>query len=392
MNRGIHAALAAAALATGLGATAAIAADLNATQLIASGLNNPRGLAFAPNGKLFVAEVGNGGPAAPGNPCVKAAPQFVFDACYGASGRISEVFVDGSGSRPLVTGLPSIGIVAGPSIGQGEAGPNDISFQGMTAYVTIGSGGDPEGRELFASKTKLLGHMIRVLPNGRWDVVIDVAGIEARLNPVGAPDSNPYGVLALPGRQLVADAGANAVWAIDANRRVPTAPFAVPPAPPGPPPQGATKRESVTTSVAEGPDGAIYVGQLTSAPFWRGTASVAKYSADGSTLLGTIGGFTAIVDVTFDAGGAMYVLQVGAGYALPPPPPVFPPAGPPPVGPGQGALLRRCPGAATNEVLLTGLSFPGGVTIGPDGAAWFTNNGTSATNGQVRRLALTPCP
>jgi glucose/arabinose dehydrogenase len=44
------------------------------SELVTSGLNNPRGLAFAPNGELYVAEAGNGGPNLPGNPCVFAAP------------------------------------------------------------------------------------------------------------------------------------------------------------------------------------------------------------------------------------------------------------------------------------------------------------------------------
>jgi DNA-binding beta-propeller fold protein YncE len=43
-------------------------------------------------------------------------------------------------------------------------------------------------------------------------------------------------------------------------------------------------------------------------------------------------------------------------------------------------------------VLLDGLTFPGGVAIGPDGAAYVTNFGTSTSLGEVLRLPVTPCP
>lgn len=42
-------------------------------------------------------------------------------------------------------------------------------------------------------------------------------------------------------------------------------------------------------------------------------------------------------------------------------------------------------------MLLDGLTFPSGVAIGADGAAYITNFGTSATGGEVLRLPLTPC-
>jgi hypothetical protein len=53
--------------------------------------------------------------------------------------------------------------------------------------------------------------------------------------------------------------------------------------------------------------------------------------------------------------------------------------------------VRQCHGGA-QEVLLSGLVFAAGVALGPDGAAYLTNNGTSATNGEVLRVAAPPCP
>ena len=106
-----------------------------------------------------------------------------------------------------------------------------------------------------------------------------------------------------------------------------------------------------------------------------------RISSDGGSVTTFASGFTAIVDIAFDAGGALYVLEVASGQVAP-----FPPPNP---GLGAGRLKRQCPGAGP-VVLLDGLTFPGGVAIGPDGAAYLTNFGTSAS-GEVLRLPLTPC-
>ena len=105
--------------------------------------------------------------------------------------------------------------------------------------------------------------------------------------------------------------------------------------------------------MAEGPDGAIYVGQLTGFPFFPGAASVFRISSDGGSVTPFASGFTAIVDITFDAGGALYVLEVARGQVGP-----FPPPPPPDPGLGIGRLKRQRPGASP-VVLLDGLTFPG---------------------------------
>lgn len=349
-----------------------LVADVGAGLTIASGLSNPRGIAFGPNGALYVAEGGRGGPGpcilSPVQPPPPAPPAF---RCFGLTGAVTKILPDG-GFRRIVTGLPSMALANGVS----EGGPAKLSFQGGVAYVTMGLGGDPVAvRAALDGQGDLFGTLLRVTPAGQYQVVADIAAHEATDNPAGqAVDSNPYGVVALSGRRIVADAGANAL--IEALADGSTRTLAVPPALAG-------GRQTVPTSVTKGPDGALYVGLLTGFPFFRGSASVLRIGSDGSGIRTYAAGFTAIVDVAFDAGGALYVLETASGQVPP-----FPPPSP---GLGAGRLKRQCPGGAPT-VILDGLTFPGGVAIGSDDAAYITNFGTSATAGEVLRLPLTPCP
>jgi hypothetical protein len=361
-------------------ASAASLADVGPAKTIASGLANPRGLNFAPNGDLYVAESGSGG----NGECTESPPMPTIDRCYGETGAIARIKPEGGFER-VITGLPSLVQVpppGGPPGGTAEGGPVDVSFVGTSFYVTMSWGGDPAKRAALGPKGHMFGSLLHATPAGQYRVLADVARHEVVENPAGGRiDSNPYGTAALPGRRLVADAGANALIEVLANGRTRT--FALPPYLPGVPP-GAPPREPVPTSVTEGPDGALYVGLLTSGPFWQGTAAVLRIESDGSAITPHVTGLTAVVDTAFDAGGALYILEVASGLAFPPPP------GPPNVGLGVGRLLRMCPGG-TPEVLLPGLTFSSGVAVGPDQAVYLTNFGTSPTQGEVLRLEVAPC-
>lgn len=340
-------------------------ADVGDARTVASGLSNPRGIGFAPNGALYVAEAGRGGQEW----CIPSPVPANGNRCYGETGAVTRILPEGGFERVL-TGLPSLALADGTV----EGGVVDVNFLGTAAYVTLGWGGDPAIRSTVGGKAALLGNLLHVTPAGKYQVVTDVSAHESNFNPAGGTvDSNPYGSVALPGRRIVADAGANALIEVLANGHTRT--LAVPAALPD-------GRQAVPTSVAEGPDGALYVGLLTGFPFWRGTASVLRVSSDGSSIETFVSGLTAVVDVAFDTGGALYVLEVASGQVAP-----FPPPNP---GLGNGRLLRKCPGAAPTE-LLNGLFFPGGIAIGPDGAAYLTNRGTSSTDGEVLQLPLEPC-
>jgi len=103
-------------------------------ETMAEGLNNPRGLQFAPDGRLHVAEAGIGGTLT----CFEGE---LGTSCLGSSGTLTRIDVKKHTQEVYASGLPSI---AAPD-GTGALGPADVSFVGGLAYVPIGGGGDAEG-------------------------------------------------------------------------------------------------------------------------------------------------------------------------------------------------------------------------------------------------------
>ena len=354
MRRLMFVALAVAAFAIPAAAQAAV------PEPVMTGLDNPRGLAFGPEGGLYVAEAGKGGPGV----CVPL-PDGPGTRCYGATGAITRLW-RGTKER-IATGLPSL---AAQPAGDTAAGPQHISFQGRGGlFVTIGCSCD-RGNATGALLDGLgFGYLMKVSASGHAKQLEDIAGYEASANPDGAQiDSNPFGLLALPGHRLITDAGGNSLLDVAANGSISTvATFPKIPVP--------FSRDAVPTGVVVGPDGAYYVSTLTGFPFTAGTASVYRV-VPGQAPTPYATGLTQVTDLAFGSDGSLYTLQHASAI----PGVGFPFAGP-------GAIMKVPPGGGAASTLVAGgLPRATGLVVGPEGALYVSVNGASAGNGAVWRI------
>ncbi|MFO7168352.1 MAG: ScyD/ScyE family protein [Chloroflexota bacterium] len=353
-------------------------------EVVAENLDNPRGLSFAPDGSLYVAEAGRGGPA---DGVCRIGPEG--PACYGATGAITRITFDSTGTisqtRVLVN-LPSLAAPDGPTAGGFATGPHDVSvLSNGDLYTVIGYGGLPVSRTVDLGPDGANFGQLVVRP-GNYALPIndaDIAEYEQQSNPDGQLiDSNPYAVLALRDWRTVVDAGGNSLLAVlpdDTVLTLATFPTQTATIPPG----VDISVDSVPTSVAIGPDGAYYVGELTGFPFPVGGARVYRV-VPGQPPEVYAEGFTNIIDLAFDSDGNLYVLELvdeGLLQAQ---------------GPGgnlTGELLRvdapsaPPPSPLTGTTVITdGLLAPTSVAISPNGGIYISNSGVFSGTGQVVRV------
>jgi hypothetical protein len=327
--------------------------------VLADGLNNPRGIDVGADGRVYVAEGGTG------------------DA---GTGRIS--VISGRTRSTVLGGLPS-------GIEENEvAGPTNVALQSSGNLVAVIGKGDQSVDSRFNT-------VIRVNGDRQLGDIQAYIGTDPAQPLHGDPndqegnplDSNPYGAAWLSGsRTLVADAGANALFLVGPNGDVQTVarfpielvstahvPFPVPPMLPA---------EAVPTSVAVGPDGYWYVGQLRGFPFTPGSSHIWRIapwardvqcdaSAPTDACQVWVDGLTSVTGLDFGADGTLYVVEISKFGVLG-------------IGPNNGALLEIPWGSKTATELVPGtLTAPGDVAVGRDGTVYVTNNSTSVGGGQV---------
>lgn len=335
---------------------------------VATGLDNPRGLAFAPDGTLYVAESGRGG----AGPC-QAGPEG-GPVCFGRSGAITRI-AHGD-QRRVVKQLPSL---AARSTGGEASGPSDVAVdkQGRI-YFTVGLGGNPDLRTQIRQLAGLA--KLYQLRRSGPSVVGDLGAYEKKVNPDGVrpPDTNPNSVVAVRDGRLVADAGGNSLVRVSPRGRLSTVavfPSRTVPAPavPGGPPAGTPiLMQSVPTSVVPGPDGAFYVGELTGFPFRPGQARVWRV-VPGHRPQVYATGFTNIIDLAWGADRRLYVLEIAKNGLL--------------SGDRTGALWRAGRNGRHELIASKGLTAPGGLALRGK-SAYLSNCSTCAGKGSVLRVAL----
>src|SRR6185503_2774812 len=211
--------------------------------------------------------------------------------------------------------------------------------------------GNPNLRDdYFGDHGMSFGRLARSNPSGKFTLRQDLSGYEADHNPDGVvPDSNPYGVLALPGRTIIADAGGNDLLEVSAKGAISVLAVFDPVARPTP---GPPFVQAVPTTVALGPDGDFYVGVLTGGPFTIGLAKIYRVPFFVGDPEVAYSGFTNIIDIAFGPDGSLYVVEIAH------PVPNF----------AGGKLIRIAPDGTRTE-LINGdpLFAPGGIVVGKDG-------------------------
>lgn len=197
----------------------------------------------------------------------------------------------------------------------------------VTPFVQLaitGGGPDPSAAKLYR------------IAGGTATAIADLGAFEATVNPDGKEvNPNPFSVVALPfGGALVADAGGNSLLYIDRHgtidwvatlpeQLVSTANIkALVHCPAGPPDicdlPPMIPAQPVATSIAIGPDGAMYMGELKGFPAPTGASRVwriapgARHARCGTSAACRVvaEGFTSIVDLAFDLRGRLIVTEL----------------------------------------------------------------------------------
>ena len=327
--------------------------------VVMSGLDSPRGLAWGPEGGLYVAEAGS---TSVMGPC---AAVYRGNNCYSGTGAITRLW-RGRQER-VASGLPSTYNASVLDI----VGPNHLSFVGRgNLAMTVGWGGPPAARAQLGELGTLFGALYSVTPSGQWRVVADVSAFEDANNPAGGPiDSNPYGVLAEGGTRYVTDAGGNSLLQVAMNGEVSlVAVFPSTPVPAGPFNPPFAQSEAVPTSITRGPDGALYVSTLSGAPFLPVAARIYRVVPGQSPQVYATG-FTQVTDHDWGPDGSLYVLQYASA----------------PFFGGNGSVVRVAPNGVRTTVA-EDLFHPTSVLLGPDGAIYVSNYGNVAGVGEVLRI------
>ncbi|MEP6743646.1 MAG: ScyD/ScyE family protein, partial [bacterium] len=260
-------------------------------------------------------------------------------------------------------------------------GASGISVRGRGTnagiYVIMGESPQATGNNAFGS-------LLRVSLDGTSNTIANVGSFDYQWTADHSglweefPDANPYGVLALPGHIYVADAGANTLNEVLADGSVRVLAYF----------PNEVIRDAVPTCVAEGPDGALYIGTLAlvdtfvlgpSAKVYRvepSQANLVDPTATPMTLWAS--GLWPINGCTFGPDGNFYASLLFTN------PNLLPDFNDP-----KGDVVKIPFANPATHTFLTGgaLSFGGGIAVGPNGDVFVADGTAFVPNGRVVRIA-----
>ncbi|MEU9313682.1 ScyD/ScyE family protein [Streptomyces sp. NPDC048256] len=315
--------------------------------VVASGLNSPRSLTWGPDGHLLVAEMG-------ATPTECRGTGFAT-RCYGLTGSVADV----SSGAPvrIAEGLPT-------AFNQEETiGPNGLAV-GPNGHVYTLQAGSPEQvpsslpADLSAVLSKQYGSVMDIT-GGRRKVIANPGTVNWQWTAAHPdlsntyPASNPYALTTKPGGGFyLVDAGANTLSSVDRHGRVKVLAF-VPKTPAG--------SDAVPTCVDVGPDGGVYIGEITGHGNSATAANVYRYSPKTGKLKVWQSGFSAISGCGFGANGDFYVTQFDTTGFLP-------------TGDPIGNVIQINHRNNSRTVLADEKLFaPTGFAAGPDGSIYVAN-------------------
>ncbi|MCX5248424.1 ScyD/ScyE family protein [Streptomyces sp. NBC_00201] len=294
-------------------------------RVIAKGLDHPRRLSYD-HGRLYVAEAGRGGKM-----CLGEGPEG--PTCIGLTAAVSKVFREGDAWKHHR-------LVDGPSSAGAPDGGFAVGLSGVSArhgsVWGVETRAPPEAGVPTAPPWNKLGKLLSI-DRGRARIAADISAVELKYNPhKTAVDSNPYAVPALPdGRGIVADAAGNDLIVVSRSGRA--RPFTVF--------RDHDKHEAVPASLALGPDGNLYVGELNGEPA-KPTARAWQVDPWSGKILGWKSGFGAITGIGFNKRGDLYVSRLFAG------------------------VVTKVSGARRTDVKVP---FPAGVAVDPRGGTVYVS-------------------
>jgi sugar lactone lactonase YvrE len=266
-----------------------------------------------------------------------------------------------NGSRTVVAGgLPSDQTAPPRNFRSGIA---DVAFIGDTLYALLAGAGCSHGH------ADVDNGIIRVNANGSTTQVADLSAF-IKANPVAQPDAADfepdgtwYSMVSVRGDLYVVEPNHGEVDRVDPATGAISRVVDV----------SASQGHIVPTALAY--KGNFFFGNLGEFPVVPGTETVFKLTPSGN-LKPRATGLTTILGLAFDNRDRMYVLETSNLAGAP--------------TPGNGDIVRIDPSGARTTIV-SGLTFPTGMTMGPDGNLWVSNNGFGPTTpgfGEILRIDL----
>ncbi len=305
---------------------------VDGVSIVTANLDNPRGFLVDPDGRLFVALAGSGGP--------NHGSGLLPDSPLGGGLTGSVVLADGGCSTTLASDLPSVISATGRTWGVA-----DLAVVEDQLYALVSGGGAAHGN--------------RDEPNGVYRVESDstvtlIADLSEwqRANPVAVPakfdrvpDGMPFSMANVDGDLWVTERQNGQLLRIGLDGSIARV-------------VDFSSTGLVPAGITPSPSGGAYVAIVGPPPYPADTSRIVSIAPDG-TVFDAWTGLTAAVDVAIGLDGTLYALELGTPQLLVPPY----------LAPHSGRLVHQI-GPDTSELVARNLVTPAALEVGIDGGIY----------------------